>query len=101
MQRPSFELTKGLEENGDEGVYVLRRIFRRLDNFAIVGIRETNTDSVGYYLDRDDSLRDRVLRLVQEEYVRYFIPTEGIPERTISRLVRHIDAAWSYILISG
>ena len=101
MQRPSFELPKGLEKNGDEGVYVLRCIFRRLDNFAIVGIRETNADSVGDYLDWDDGLRDKFLRLVQEEYVRYFIPTEGIPERTISRLVGHIDAAWSYILISG
>ena len=51
MQRPSFELTKGLEENGDEGVYVLRCIFRRLDNFAIVSIRETNANSVGSHLD--------------------------------------------------
>ena len=57
MQRPSFELTKGLEENGDEGVYVLRRIFRRLDNFAIVGIRKANAD-----------------RLIDEENIRMLIP---------------------------
>ena len=57
MQRPSFELTKSLEENGDEGVYVLRRIFRRLDNFAIVGIRKANAD-----------------RLIDEENIRMLIP---------------------------
>jgi hypothetical protein len=46
VQWPSIELFKSLEENGDEGVYVLSSFLSRLNRFAIVGIGEAHADAV-------------------------------------------------------
>ena len=43
MQPSAFELREGLEEYRDKGMDILRGVFRCLNHFSIVRIREANS----------------------------------------------------------
>lgn len=44
MKGTPGKLCECLEEDGNEGVNVFSGVFRRLDGFAVIGIRETHSN---------------------------------------------------------
>jgi len=46
VERPPRELGKVLKEDGDEGMDVLCSVFGGTYNFAVIGVRETDSDPV-------------------------------------------------------
>jgi len=47
VERPPRELGEVLKEDGDEGIDILCSVFSGIYNFAVIGVRETDSDPVG------------------------------------------------------
>lgn len=94
MKRPTRELWKGLEEDGDEGMNIFRSIFSGFYNFTEIRVREANPDTTELFSVSGAVWAEvRDARLVQKENVSLVVPAVRVPGSSIGRNINHVNVA--------